>query len=43
MVNSILGDLKRVASLLEATARHTIGGVDLRSAQPYAEILSDVA
>jgi hypothetical protein len=31
MVNSILGDLKRVASLLETTVQHKIGGVDLRS------------
>jgi hypothetical protein len=29
MVNSILGDLKRVASLLRATVKHTITGVGL--------------
>jgi hypothetical protein len=42
MANSILGDLKRVASLLEATAQHTIGGVELRRVQSYAQTLSDV-
>jgi hypothetical protein len=42
MVDSILSDLKRVASLLEATAQHTIGGVDSRSVQLYAQTLSDV-
>ena len=42
MVNNIFGDLKRIASLLEAIAQHTIGGVDLKSVQSYAQILSDV-
>jgi hypothetical protein len=39
MVNSILGDLKRVASLLEATVKHTIRGAELGSAQSHARTL----
>jgi hypothetical protein len=42
VVNSIFGDLKRVASLLGATAQRTIGGVDLKSVQSYAQTLSNV-
>lgn len=41
MVDSIFGDPKRVASLLEATTLNTIGGIDLRRVELYARRLSN--
>lgn len=41
MVNSLLGDLKRVVSLVEATVKHTIRGAELGSVQSYAPTLPD--